>query len=72
MANLKKEELKRAKADQKYWKEEIGDPLGLILVGWSYRSSATFRDKEGNCVQIESWFATKIIDMIESYLEREP
>lgn len=62
-------ELKEAEADRKFWKEEIGDPLGLMLVGWTYRQSALFSDNNGHTINIERWFANQIINTLESYAE---
>lgn len=60
----KKSELKQAKEDQKWWQEKIGDPLGLILMGWTYKQSALFRDDQGYSVTIEGWLANRILSAL--------
>lgn len=34
-------ELAQAKADEAWWRE-FGEPLGLMVIGWTYRHTASF------------------------------
>lgn len=48
----KPDELKQARMEQAHW-EEIFKPLGCILVGWSYKSSAQVRLPSGRYLSID-------------------
>lgn len=58
-------ELNQTKADQNWWKINIAEPLGLHLIGWSYRYSATFVNNVGQQIQLPSWFAEAIIEALK-------
>lgn len=61
LSKQQNKELQEALADQKYWQEEVGNPLGLKLVGWTGRNSAQFRGDNGEYVTIDGWFAKRLI-----------
>ena len=54
-------ELQEALADQKWWQDKVGKPLGLRLSGWSNRHTASFYNEENLSIQIPGWFAERII-----------